>query len=136
MTQPLRARVGAIFGLLGSAALGWLSRSGALSAWWAKYLGVVFWACGLYWLVRAIGGPRLGRSRSALLAVMGSWAVEFMQLTSIPRWLSSRHPLLRAAVGEVFSLWDLPAYLVGVGLAVALDAILVGRESQRQRASG
>jgi hypothetical protein len=128
VVEPVRTR--AVLGLFGSGALGFLSRSGVLPAWWAKYLGVTFWACGLYWLVRAVGGARLSRRGSALAALIGSAAVEFLQLTPLPHWLSSQHWLLRAAVGESFSVWDLPAYGVGVGLAFALDTLLGGASSR------
>ena len=132
MLQALRNRIGTVIGLLVSGVLGMESRSGALPAWWAKYAGVALWACALYWLVRTISGPSWSRSRAAVVAFIGSWVVEFLQLTAIPHWVSSKHWLLRVMFGDTFSVWDLPAYVVGVGVAFVVDTILAWQPTRRR----
>ena len=59
---------------------------------------------------------------AALLALGVSWAVEFAQLSTLPAWLSSQHPLLRWIFGESFRFYDLPSYAAGVALAAGVHA--------------
>ena len=103
-------------------ALGLAARYG-LSGIFAKYLGVALWASAVCALV-AFVRPRLGATRIAVMALALSWAVEFAQLTSGPAWLSSQHIVLRLIFGTTFSVWDLPAYALGVAFgAVSLKAV-------------
>jgi len=122
LRSPLKTRLLTISGLLIAVLIALAARYG-LEGFWAKYLGVTLWATCLYTLLLAIQ-PNLRIIRAAGLALVISWAVEFAQLTGIPALLSSRHIILRWIFGSYFSLWDLPAYVVGVGLGVAFHGLL------------
>lgn len=52
---------------------------------------------------------------------MISWAVELLQISDVPRWLSSQHWFLRQVFGEVFSPWDLLGAVVASLLVVPVD---------------
>jgi hypothetical protein len=123
LATSMNHRLPALLGLLASGILGALSRSFGLPGFWAKYLGVVFWACAAYFVVRA-ARPSQSARWSLLSALIISWAVELAQLTPLPRTLSAKHWLLRVAFGETFSVWDLPAYAVGVVLAFGVEKLV------------
>jgi hypothetical protein len=103
-------------------ALGLLSRS-ALSGASAKYLGVALWATSVYFLLLTIA-PSMRPATALVLCLFISWAVEFAQLTDIPRRLSSLHPFLRLLFGEVFHAPDLLALSLGALAAWAFWILL------------
>jgi hypothetical protein len=90
----------------------------------SKYSGVALWSVVVYALVVFVR-PRAGLARCAAVALFISWSVEFAQLTTVPGWLSSMHPVLRMIFGEHFSLGDLPAYAAGVLLAAIVHGLTV-----------
>lgn len=127
-TKHLRAGTTIIHRLLPAAlwcatiALGLFSRS-ALSGAAAKYLGVALWATSVFFLILTIA-PRTRPAVALALCLFISWAVEFAQLTDIPRRLSSLHPFLRLVFGEVFHAPDLLALTLGALAAWAIWILL------------
>jgi Protein of unknown function (DUF2809) len=88
----------------------------------ALYATAVF--CGVIFL-----WPRLATGWVALIAAGYCWAVEFLQLTSIPADLSARSMLARLVLGVSFDAADLGWYLVGVAVPAV---ILVLRRRTRK----
>jgi hypothetical protein len=86
----------------------------------AKILGDACWALDVYALVRFLGPGRPVRVTAALTLLI-SFAVELLQLTSLPASLSSRHVLLRMLLGSDFHATDLLWYLLAVVAATAAD---------------
>jgi hypothetical protein len=84
----------------------------------AKYGGVALWSVMAYAAILVLA-PRLSVARAALIALAVSFAVELAQLSPIPAALSAKHLVLRLLLGTTFSVYDLPAYAVGVALAAA-----------------
>lgn len=107
--------------------LGLGSRYG-LTGFWAKYLGVCFWAT-LVYVLAVLVKPSVTASRAALISITISWFVEFAQLTPVPAWLSSKHIILRLIFGTTFNPGDLLATAVGVGLAAGVHALARRRRS-------
>jgi len=91
------------------------------AGWLSKYAGVTLSATVVYFGARCIA-PRLRPATTAGIAAAFCIAVEFLQLTPWPRWLSHRHVLLRLVFGEYFGVGDLPCYVLGVLLGVWLEA--------------
>ncbi len=121
-----RARVIAFLFVALAGLAGLASRYVGLPPWWAKYLGVALWATLAYAVVVLIA-PRSRLWRTAAIAWGISWAVEFAQMTPGPAYLSSKHLILRLIFGTTFSVWDLPAYVAGVGLGVLIHRyVLIG----------
>lgn len=87
----------------------------------AQLLGAALWAVALYWLIRALS-PRRGIGAIAGATLILSWTIELLQLTPLPRTLSSIHPLLKLAFGETFDPIDLLMLFVGVCAAALSDA--------------
>lgn len=117
-----RARLSYVIALAITIAAGLAVRA-ILAGFWAKYLGVGLWAVAAYWTVLVVT-PRLRPLQAGLIALAVSWAVEFAQLTPMPRTLSSWHPLLRLVFGEVFNPSDLVALAAGVLTAMLVHAVL------------
>ena len=111
VAHNMRIRIGAI--ALSLACAGLAVRGLLPAGFWSKYLGVALWAALVYALVLFVR-PRISVWWCAGLALAISWTVEFAQLTPGPAWLSSKHALLRAIFGALFSVYDLPAYAAGV----------------------
>jgi len=86
----------------------------------AKYGGVALWAAAVYVGVVLIS-PRSSVFGASVVALAISWAVELAQIGPVPAWLSSQHPVLRLVFGTTYNAPDLPAYLIGVALAAAID---------------
>jgi len=133
-TSPIRAVAG-IAAILTIAA-GLAVRKWLPWGFWSKYSGVALWSVVVYTLVVFVR-PRAGMTRSAAIALLISWAVEFAQLTPVSGWLSSKHAGLRLIFGEHFSFRDLPAYAVGVlaaaiGHVLTLNASAVARRARRR----
>jgi hypothetical protein len=87
----------------------------------ATYAGDTLWALALF-LVLGLILPRVATGIVAVLALIGSLAVEVSQLYHAP-WLDSlRQTTLGGLVLGFGFLWsDLACYLVGVGLGVVLE---------------
>jgi hypothetical protein len=69
------------------------------------------------------------RARAVVIGgAAGAWclAVELLQLTEVPAAAAEVTPLARLVLGSGFDAWDLPAYAVGV-----LVALVVVRLSRR-----
>ena len=107
---------------VGIIGLGLGSRYG-LSGFWAKYLGVALWATMVYSFVLFLK-PSFSVLSASGVSLFISWTVEFAQLTWLPAFLSAKHILLRLIFGSHFSVYDLPAYLVGIILGALLHIIL------------
>lgn len=83
----------------------------------ALYASAVF--CGVVFL-----WPRLAVGWVALIAAGYCWAVEFLQLTSVPADLSARSVVARLVLGVSFDPADLAWYLVGVAVPAAFLVLL------------
>ncbi len=106
-----------------------------LTGWWAKYLGVALWDTLVYVLVLLVRpGWSMGRCVAGAVAI--GWAVEFAQLTALPAWLSGQHIVLRWMFGIGFSPRDLPAYVAGALVGVAIHAILRGHRRRAAQGAG
>ncbi len=86
----------------------------------SKYSGVTLSATAVYFTIATLG-PRLTSRWVTTSALIFCFTVELLQLTPLPRWLSSHHLVLRLIFGEYFGAWDLPCYALGVALALWLD---------------
>lgn len=98
----------------------------------AKYGGVALWATVVYGLVMLIA-PSISRIRTAAIALGVSWLVELLQLTPLPSYLSSKHVVLRLVFGTTFHSPDLPAYVAGVAIGLAIDRLLLRRQMSPDR---
>ncbi len=87
----------------------------------AKYGGVALWSTLVYVLLLVLW-PRLTILRAFCICVAISFAVEFFQLTPVPRALYELHSAFALVFGTVFSWQDLPAYVGGAALGVILHA--------------
>jgi hypothetical protein len=86
-----------------------------------KYGGSILWGMMVYFLV-AIAAPRRSREKIALISAAIAVCVELFRLVHAP-WLDDFRLTLAGALllGRIFSLWDILAYGVGIGLAMGLD---------------
>ena len=93
----------------------------------SEYAGDTLWATMAFWLL-ALVWRRAATGRLAVAAMTVALAVECSQLYHAA-WIDSirRTTLGALALGSGFLWSDLACYAVGVGLAAALDAWLVGR---------
>jgi hypothetical protein len=85
----------------------------------------------LYAVLAAFGVWLLAPRARAVVVIggaAGAWclAVELLQLTEVPAAAAEVTPLARLVLGSGFDAWDLPAYAVGV-----LVALVVVRLSRR-----
>ncbi|MEW1638114.1 DUF2809 domain-containing protein [Streptomyces sp. NPDC093801] len=78
----------------------------------AKYGGDALYTVLLLALVVVVA-PRLSPARAAAIALVVSWAVEFLQLGPVPAELSRRSTLARLVLGSTFNAPDLAWYAVG-----------------------
>ncbi len=100
-----------------------------LSGWLSKYGGVALWATLVYFLVLWVR-PQLAVARTALLCLAISVAVEFFQLTPVPRALYEVHPAFALVFGTTFNAWDLPAYAAGALLGAGIHAAFQRRPAR------
>lgn len=105
------------------------------AGFWSKYSGVALWSVVVYALVLFVR-PRWHPLHCAIVALFISWAIEFAQLTPVPRWLASQHAGFRLVFGEHFSWWDLPAYAIGVLFAAIAHASPLFRRRTGKMANG
>ncbi|MEH0445201.1 MULTISPECIES: ribosomal maturation YjgA family protein [unclassified Streptomyces] len=93
----------------------------------AKYGGDALYTVLLLTLVVALA-PRVTPLTAAGGALAVSWAVEFLQLSSVPADLSRRSALARLVLGSTFDPPDLLWYAVGAVAGWAVHtALLAGR---------
>jgi hypothetical protein len=88
-----------------------------------KYGGSMLWGAMVFFLV-TIAGPRLSRLKIASVSAVIAVGVELFRLVHTP-WLDDFRLTLAGALllGRIFSLWDIVAYVAGIGLALALDRV-------------
>jgi hypothetical protein len=85
-----------------------------------KYGGSILWGTMVFMLV-AIAAPSRSRLRIASIAAAIAVGVELFRLVHTP-WLDDFRMTLAGALllGRIFSLWNMLAYGVGIGLGVLL----------------
>ncbi|MDX5565971.1 DUF2809 domain-containing protein [Streptomyces sp. ID05-04B] len=93
----------------------------------AKYGGDALYTVLLLTLVVALA-PRVSPLTAAGSALAVSWAVEFLQLGSVPADLSRRSALARLVLGSTFNAPDLLWYAVGAAVGgLVHTALRAGR---------
>jgi hypothetical protein len=75
------------------------------------------------YLIVAIVVPRADPLVVALIAFAGCAAVEFFQLTPVPRALAEAFPPSSLVLGTGFAVTDLVAYAVGVAVGALADLV-------------
>jgi hypothetical protein len=92
-----------------------------LPAFVVKYGGSTLWGAMVFFLV-AIAARRASTWWIASISIVIAIAVEFIRLVHMP-WLDGFRLTLPGALllGRIFSLWNILAYGVGIGLAMLLD---------------
>ena len=86
-----------------------------------KYGGSMLWALMIYWIVSAAAG-RWRVARVALLSGGIAAAVEFFKLYRSPGMDAFRGTLPGVLLlGRYFSVWDIVAYCVAIGLGAWVD---------------
>jgi hypothetical protein len=116
-------------------ALGAVSRAVPLG--WSPYdksLGDVLYATAAY-LALAFLLPRARIGLIAALATVACLTVEFLQLTEINARLL-QVPVLRWFLGTTFLWHDVICYLLGVAVAVVLDAFVLRRALRSKAGQG
>lgn len=99
----------------------------------AKYGGDALYTVLVLTLVVA-AAPRLTAPRAAAAALAVSWAVEFLQLSSVPAELSRRSTAARLVLGSTFNAPDLLWYAVGAAAGgLVLAALRGGRARSTAR---
>lgn len=93
----------------------------SFDGWFGKYAGVALWATLVYFLILFVA-PKAPVRRVLPLCVAISLTVELAQLTPWPMALYEIHPFFALVFGTTFNLPDLPAYVVGAGLAAAIHS--------------
>lgn len=78
----------------------------------AKYGGDALYTVLLLALVVVVA-PRVTPVRACVWALSASWAVEFLQLSTVPAELSRRSTVARLVLGSTFNAPDLFWYAVG-----------------------
>lgn len=126
MSRDLRTRAVSLIALVATIGLGLWSRSPSFpgTPFVTQHLGTLLWAVALHWTIRTLL-PRGTVVRVSALTLLIAWTVELLQITPIPRTLSSWHPLLRLVFGSSFDLTDMLALAVGVAVAAGLDALRI-----------
>lgn len=91
-----------------------------------KYGGSLLWGVMVYLLVAAAlpGRPRLHLAVAAIIAICS----ELFRLYHTP-WLDEFRLTLAGALllGRIFSVWNIVAYLAGIGVAAAIERKLAHR---------
>jgi hypothetical protein len=88
-----------------------------------KYGGSILWGAMVFLLV-AIAAPRLSRPIIALISIVIAVCIEMFRLVHVP-WLDEFRLTLAGALllGRIFSIWDIFAYGIGIGLALGFDRL-------------
>jgi hypothetical protein len=99
-----------------------------------KYGGSTLWGTMVFFLV-VISASTLSRPTIALISVLIAIGVELFRLVHFP-WLDGFRLTLAGALllGRIFSLWDMLAYGVGIGLGALLDYFVVAKLGERKAA--
>lgn len=92
-----------------------------LPFWVVKYGGSALWGAMVFQLLAALSGSiRIGRLVIGALAI--AIAVEFFRLYHTPALDAFRLTMAgKLLIGRVFSLWNILAYAIGIGLAAAVQ---------------
>jgi hypothetical protein len=121
--------------IVGGLALRALGLRLGLPAFVVKDGGSVLWGAMVFFLV-ALAGSRLSRPSVALISAAIAIAVELFRLVHTPALDAFRLTLAGALLlGRIFSGWDLVAYGVGIGLAMALDGLAARLSPNNARVS-
>lgn len=117
-------------GLAVLAGLVWRSRFLPLTPFLSKYGGDAIWAMVVFFGFGFLF-PRLPVTRLFVISLGTCWAIEFSQLYHAP-WIDSIRAMRMGhlVLGSTFNWPDLPAYAVGVGMAVLVDVMVSRAESQ------
>ncbi|QQO24571.1 DUF2809 domain-containing protein [Bradyrhizobium diazoefficiens] len=101
--------------------LRWYGFPLGLPALVVKYGGSLLWATMVFLLVGVLL-PQLTRTQIAAIAAMIALVVEFSRLLHTP-WLDAFRLTTTGALllGRIFSLWNLVAYAIGIGVGVWID---------------
>lgn len=97
----------------------------------AKYGGDALYTALLLALFVVVA-PRTTPLRAATVAVTASWAVEFLQLSTIPAELSGRSTIARLVLGSTFNAPDLFWYVVGAAAGCLVHAALTSVPRRRR----
>jgi hypothetical protein len=104
-----------------------------LSAFVVKYGGSLLWAAMVFFLV-AMAAVHPARPSIALISAAIAIGVELFRLVHAP-WLDAFRLTLPGALllGRIFSLWNIPAYGVGIIFAMGLDRLAIKTLAVRLR---
>lgn len=92
-----------------------------LSFFMVKYGGSVLWGAMVFFIMVCAAGPRR-IPIAALVAMVIAICVEFSRLYHTPQLDAFRLTLAgKLLLGRVFSLWNIFAYAMGIGLAVVVE---------------
>jgi hypothetical protein len=94
-----------------------------------KYVGSILWGTMVFFVV-AIIARSPSRRNIALISISIAVCVELFRLVHTP-WLDDFRLTMAGAllVGRVFSLWNMLAYAVGIGIGMALDRFAISPHS-------
>ncbi len=94
-----------------------------LPAFVVKYGGSMLWGAMVFFLV-AMAASHLSRTRIAVITAAIAIGVELFRLVHFP-WLDAFRLTLPGALllGRIFSMWNMVAYGVGIGMGVLLDRL-------------
>ncbi len=107
--------------------LGWRMAPLGLSPFLFKYGGSVLWAMALYWMIASCL-PRLGSGALGTLAAVSAAGLEFSRLWHTQVMDAFRITLAgRLLLGRYFSLRNILAYWLAIGLAALLDQRVLRR---------
>jgi hypothetical protein len=113
--------------------LAWRIAPLGLSPFFFKYGGSALWAAALYWLF-ALCLPRLSSVALAFIAEAAAAVVEFSRLWHAPTLDAFRLTLAgRLLLGRYFSLKNIAAYWLAIGLTALLDQWVVRKMMERPR---
>lgn len=97
-----------------------------------KYGGSVLWGAMVFFLV-AMSASMRSRPTIALISAAIAVSVESFRLVHT-QWLDAFRLTLAGALllGRIFSLWDMLAYGVGIGLGTLLDRSVAAKLAERR----
>lgn len=128
-------RATCVFLMLITIALGlvWRMVPLGLSHFFYKYGGSALWAVALYWFIAACL-PRLRISALAAIAAGTAAALEFSRLWHTPAMDAFRVTLAgRLLLGRYFSVRNIAAYWLAIGLTALLDLLLLRRSMAQNK---
>ena len=124
-----RHRLTYILLLIATLILGLASRkfSHFLPWWMAKNAGDVLYATLTFWLI-GFFAPTLSTLRTALIATLFCFSIEFLKFCPVPWLAAARQSTAGALVlGHGFHASNLVCYLLGIAIAAGIEALLKGR---------